>query len=77
MNGYGEYSWPSGEVYKGNWSNDKRNGLGENILANGKKYKGEYKDGKNKDKVNFIRLMEKSSKVHGPMTKEMDKEKLY
>jgi hypothetical protein len=42
--GYGTYTWESGEKYEGYWKNDKRKGQGTNNYANGDVYKGDWKD---------------------------------
>jgi len=44
-NGYGEFRWSSGNVYKGNYKDDQRNGFGEMIWADGTRYIGEWKKG--------------------------------
>jgi len=44
VNGYGVYTWESGEKYEGYWKNYKRNGQGTNNFASGAVYKGEWKD---------------------------------
>ena len=33
--GYGEYKYPSGNIYKGTWKNGKQDGLGEYRWADG------------------------------------------
>lgn len=43
-NGYGTYSWSSGEKYEGYWVDYKRNGQGTNYYSNGDKYVGNFKD---------------------------------
>ncbi len=51
-NGYGIYTWDSGERYEGNWQNGYRNGLGTNTFPSGSKYEGNWKDDK-KDGYGF------------------------
>ena len=36
----------NGEIYEGEWVNDKRNGKGNQTLPNGEVYEGEFKDDK-------------------------------
>ncbi len=45
-NGYGIYTWDSGERYEGYWQNGKRNGQGTNYFSNGAEYSGNWKDDK-------------------------------
>ena len=45
-NCYGTYTWADGEVYAGEWKDDKKHGQGTHTWADGEKYVGEYKDGK-------------------------------
>lgn len=44
-NGYGEFTWISGNKYKGNYVNDVRNGYGEMFWNDGSIYKGYWHDG--------------------------------
>ena len=46
MNGYGEFTWPNGRVYKGQWSEGKQCGEGIIVDENGKTRKGEWANGK-------------------------------
>ena len=41
-NGYGEYYFNNGDVYKGNWLNDKKNSNGKFFFNNGDIYEGEF-----------------------------------
>lgn len=41
-NGYGEFKWASGTVYKGNYKDDERDGHGEMSWVDGSKYIGEW-----------------------------------
>jgi len=43
--GYGEYKWASGNIYKGMYKNDKRHGYGEMYWIDGSFYKGEWLNG--------------------------------
>ena len=45
-NGYGTYTWTSGNKYVGEWKDGKQHGQGTVTWASGEKYVGEYKDGK-------------------------------
>tara|TARA_B100000925_G_C21681716_1_gene334346 strand:- start:19 stop:345 length:327 start_codon:yes stop_codon:yes gene_type:complete len=42
--GYGEYQYATGAVYRGEWLNGKRNGEGITTSSNGEIYEGEYKN---------------------------------
>jgi hypothetical protein len=41
----GRYVWPSGDVYVGEWQDDKRHGRGSDTFASGHRYTGEFQDG--------------------------------
>lgn len=43
-NGYGTYTWSTGEKYEGYWKDKMRNGFGTNWFASGAKYTGNWKD---------------------------------
>ena len=43
--GFGLYIWKSGNFYKGEFFNDKREGYGEMYWTNGTYYKGAWKEG--------------------------------
>lgn len=43
--GYGEFRWKSGNIYKGNYKNDLRNGYGEMSWTDGSVYKGNWVNG--------------------------------
>ena len=45
MHGRGKYTYASGDVYEGEFKDDKRNGRGKYTYASGDVYEGEYKDG--------------------------------
>ena len=45
MNGRGVLQWPNGEIYDGDFVNDKRNGRGINTWPEGHSYDGGWKDG--------------------------------
>ncbi len=45
-NGYGIYTWDTGERYEGYWKNGMRNGQGTNWFSNGAEYTGNWKDDK-------------------------------
>ncbi len=40
----GEYTWPDGTRYSGEYVNDLKEGYGEFYWKNGKVYKGEWKN---------------------------------
>lgn len=42
----GRYVWPSGDVYSGEWLDDKRHGTGTDTFASGHRYSGGFVDGK-------------------------------
>ena len=42
MDGEGEYIFPDGRKYNGEWMNNKMHGEGEFIWPNGKKYNGNF-----------------------------------
>jgi hypothetical protein len=44
-NGYGEYNYPDGKKYKGEWKEGRYHGQGTYTLPNGSKYVGEFKNG--------------------------------
>jgi hypothetical protein len=44
--GQGVYYWPSGDTYRGGWSNDQQHGEGETVIASGKRLKGRWDRGK-------------------------------
>jgi hypothetical protein len=47
MAGRGKFTWPNGDVYDGDWSNDKPNGMGiYTFKDSGARYIGMMKDGK-------------------------------
>jgi len=45
-NGYGTFTWASGQKYTGKWKTDKKDGTGILTDANGNKYVGEWKNDK-------------------------------
>ena len=44
-NGYGEFHWGSGNIYKGQYKDDVREGHGEMRWAEGCRYIGEWRRG--------------------------------
>lgn len=46
MEGYGEYKYASGAVYKGDWKNNRQHGNGFYFFADGSFYEGEWNDHK-------------------------------
>ncbi len=58
-NGYGIYTWESGEKYEGYWKFDaslnygKRHGYGVNYFSNGAKYDGNWVEGKKQGKATY------------------------
>ena len=52
-NCYGSYTWKSGDIYLGEWKNDKWHGQGTYIYFNGDKYIGEYKNNKKNGKGTY------------------------
>ena len=45
LNGRGEFVWPNGDKFIGDYVEGKRNGPGEMIFQNGNSYKGTWKAG--------------------------------
>ena len=35
-------TWADGDIYSGDWKNDKQDGQGTSIWANGNRYKGKF-----------------------------------
>jgi hypothetical protein len=58
-NGYGIYTWNTGERYEGYFQNGMRNGQGTNIFPSGSKYEGLWKDDK-KDGYGFYQYKPES-----------------
>lgn len=46
MNGWGEFKWPDGRIYRGYYKNDIKDGEGEFTIDENTKYKGGWKNGK-------------------------------
>jgi hypothetical protein len=46
MHGYGVFSWPNGQIFKGMYKNLKKQGAGDLILADGTQIKGNWINGK-------------------------------
>lgn len=44
-NGYGVFTWESGNIYKGNYKDDEREGYGEMFWTDGSIYKGQWRQG--------------------------------
>ncbi len=44
--GAGTFTYPSGQVYEGEWNDGNRNGRGKQTFPNGEVYEGEFKDGR-------------------------------
>jgi len=44
-NGKGEYSWPDGTRYEGDWKNGKMHGSGAYFSPSGNRYEGQFNDG--------------------------------
>ena len=44
INGFGEYKYPTGAIYKGQWKDGQRSGKGETTSLNGEQYTGNYED---------------------------------
>jgi hypothetical protein len=53
-NGFGVYTWSSGEKYEGFWKNGQRNGYGINYFANGAKYTGNWVNDKKNGYGNIL-----------------------
>ena len=54
MEGQGEFSWPDGRIYNGEYKNDKKDGYGEFEWHDGRKYKGYWKNGKQHGEGEFF-----------------------
>ena len=46
MNGKGEFRWPDGRVYDGEYKNDIKHGDGVYIWPDGRMYQGKFFNGK-------------------------------
>jgi hypothetical protein len=46
MHGYGVFTWPNGQVFKGLYANEKKSGKGELKLADGTVIKGTWVNSK-------------------------------
>ena len=44
-NGFGVFTWESGNIYKGNYKDDERDGFGEMHWTDGSIYKGLWRQG--------------------------------
>lgn len=44
-NGKGVFTWASGNIYKGEYSEDERNGNGQMLWTDGSMYEGEWRRG--------------------------------
>lgn len=56
-NGQGECFYPNGDVYKGEWKDNKRHGKGTLTNPNGDKYEGLWRDDK-KYEGGIVRMLE-------------------
>ena len=45
FHGMGEYTWPNGDFYVGQYNRGRRNGIGDMIYADGDTYRGKFRDG--------------------------------
>ena len=45
MDGIGDFMWPNGDVYSGQYINGRRNGLGDMFYGDGDVYKGAWRNG--------------------------------
>ena len=46
MSGMGTFTWPSGQIFKGMYSGDRKHGKGELKLSDGTLIKGEWVEGR-------------------------------
>jgi len=46
MNGWGEFTWPDGRKYVGEYLDDKKHGKGKFIWPDNRIYDGDWVDGK-------------------------------
>lgn len=46
MHGEGEFRWPDGRLYKGEYKHDLKDGYGEFVIDENTRYKGGWKNGK-------------------------------
>ena len=73
MEGLGTYKFANGNVYEGEWNDDKSHGKGTYIFKNGNKYVGEFKNGKRKYKLDLLFVitnhLEFLRKINGTMIK--------
>jgi len=54
MNGKGVFTWANGNVYDGDFANDKKDGNGKFTWPDGRIYNGEWKAGKQHGKGEYI-----------------------
>ena len=52
--GSGDFTWPDGKVYRGNYVKDKKDGYGIFEWADGRKYIGYWKEGKQHGRGTYI-----------------------
>jgi len=45
MHGKGNYSWPDGRKYSGDYKSDKKEGYGTYVWPDGKQFEGNWFDG--------------------------------
>ena len=57
MHGKGKFTYANGNVYEGDYHNDKRHGKGKYTLANGDVYEGNFQDDKRNGKASNVNLM--------------------
>ncbi|CAM6128771.1 unnamed protein product [Calypogeia fissa] len=57
--------WVTGDVYKGEWSNDKRHGTGTHLYKSGNRYEGQFIEGKREGHGTFW-ILDNSTKTYCP-----------
>ena len=45
MDGKGDFTWPNGDFYSGQYINGRRNGLGDMFYGDGDVYRGAWRNG--------------------------------
>lgn len=60
MDGFGVFTWPNGQVFKGNYEKEKKQGQGQLRLADGTLIKGNWVDGRLEGQSDVIKNGQKT-----------------